>query len=150
MILTLFSFGLNWFVLALVFLWLTHILTVFHSVYFQTVLRAGFLVGFFVAVVAKAASNMGFRPVTPMVYLFMAAADCVLMQKISNISMGYYLTGYAGAAMAAIARARVVFVSEAGKDRVFRDGRREEMVSSRDPFEKQNGLPRGRPLSFER
>jgi hypothetical protein len=121
MILTLFSFGLSWVVLALVFFWLTHLLPGFHSVYFQTVLGVGFLIGFFDAVIAKAALTMGFRPFNPLVYLIIAATDYVLMQLTSNISMGYYLTGHRGTALAAIALAGVAFVIEMGTDRVLKD-----------------------------
>ena len=121
MILTLFSFGLSWFVLALVFFWLTHLLPGFHSVYFQTVLGVGFLIGFFDAVIAKAALTMGFRPFNPIVYLIIAATDYILMQMTSNLSMGYYLTGHKGTVLAAIALAVVAFVVEAGKYSVLKD-----------------------------
>ena len=121
MIFTLFSFGFSWLVLALVFFWLTHVLPGFHSVYFQTVLGVGFLIGFFDAVIAKAALTLGFRPINPIVYLVIAVTDYVLMQFTSNVSMGYYLTGHKGTLFAAIALGLVAFVIEAAKDRVFKD-----------------------------
>jgi uncharacterized membrane protein YvlD (DUF360 family) len=121
MILTLFSFGASWLILALAFFGLTHVLPGFHSVYFQTVLGVGLFIGLSDVVIARMATLLGFRPLNPVLYLIIGITDYILIQMTPDIAMGYYIPGHEGTLLAAVVLSCLAFVVEAGKVTVSED-----------------------------
>ena len=112
MILTLFSFGLNWAIFALTFFLMASILPGFHSPYPQSTFTVGFIIGLLDAIIIKAVRVMAFEVPAWLLYLIIFVADYLLIQATSNSQIGYYVTGHKGAVIASAVIAVVAFVTE--------------------------------------
>ena len=123
MILTLFSFGLNWAILAFTFFGCTRVLSGFHSPYVQSTFTIAFLIAFIDAVIIKAARVMDFRMPAGLLYVFMAGLNYLMIQGTSNMQIGYYVTGHKGATIAAIVMAVVAYLIEFVKEKFRADER---------------------------
>ena len=123
MILTLFSFGLNWAILAFTFFGCTKVLSGFHSPYVQSTFTIAFLIAFIDAVIIKAARVMDFRIPAGLLYVLMAGLNYVMIQGTSNMQIGYYVTGHKGATIAAIVMAVVAYLTEFVKEKFRADAR---------------------------
>ncbi len=123
MILTLFSFGLNWAILAFTFFGCTRVLSGFHSPYVQSTFTIAFLIAFIDAVIIKAARVMDFRMPVGLLYVFMAGLNYLMIQGTSNMQIGYYVTGHKGATIAAIVMAVVAYLIEFVKEKFRADAR---------------------------
>ena len=123
MILTLFSFGLNWAILAFTFFAMASALPGFHSPYIQSTFTIAFLIGFLDALIIKAARVMAFEVPTGLLYFIIFVADYLLIQATSNIAIGYYVTGRKSAFIASVVIAVVAFVTEFVKEKFRADVR---------------------------
>ncbi len=123
MILTLFSFGLNWAILAFTFFGMASILPGFHSPYVQSTFTIAFLIGFLDALIIKAARVMAFEVPTGLLYFIIFVADYLLIQATSNGPIGYYVTGHKSATIAAAVLAVVAFLTEFVKEKFRADVR---------------------------
>ena len=123
MILTLFSFGLNWAILAFTFFAMARILPGFHSPYMQSTFTIGFIIGFLDALIIKAARVMAFEVPAGLLYFILFVADYLLIQATSNTQIGYYVTGRKSAFIASIVLAVVAFATEFVKEKFRADVR---------------------------
>ena len=123
MILTLFSFGLNWAIFAFTFFAMASILPGFHSPYIQSTFTIAFLIGFLDALVIKAARVMAFEVPAGLLYLIIFVADYLLIQATSNSQIGYYVTGRKSACIASLVIAVVAFITEFVKEKFRADVR---------------------------
>ncbi len=123
MILTLFSFGLTWAILAFTFFGLASVLSGFHSSYIQSTFSIGFLIGFVDALLIKAARVMAFEIPAGLLYVIIAIADYLLIEATSNSEIGYYVTGHKSATIAAVVLAVVAFLTEFVKEKFRADAR---------------------------
>ncbi len=123
MILTLFSFGLNWAILAFTFFGCTKLLSGFHSPYVQSTFTIAFLIAFIDAIVIKAARVMDFRVPAGLLYLLIAGLTYLMIQGTSNMQIGYYVTGHKSATIAAVVIAVVAFLTEFIKEKFRADAR---------------------------
>ena len=123
MILTLFSFGLTWAILAFTFFGLASFLSGFHSPYIQSTFTVAFLIGFIDALIIKAARVMAFDVPAWLLYGIIAGADYLLILATSNTQIGYYVTGHKSATIAAAVLATVAFVTEFVKEKFRADTR---------------------------
>ncbi len=123
MILTLFSFGLTWAILAFTFFGLARVLSGFHSPYIQSTFHVGFIIGFIDAAIIKAARVMAFEAPAGLLYVLIFIVDYLLIQASSNSQIGYYVTGHKSATIAAAVLAVVAFVVEFVKEKLRTDVR---------------------------
>lgn len=123
MILTLFSFGLTWAILAFTFFGLATTLSGFHSPYPQSTFTIAFIIGFIDASIIKASRVMAFDVPAWLLYALVAVADYLLIQATSNTQIGYYVTGHKSATIAAVVLAIVAFVTEFVKEKFRADTR---------------------------
>ncbi len=123
MILTLFSFGVTWVVLAFTFFGLAKELSGFHSSYVQSIFHVGFTIAFIDAVIIKAARVMAFEVPVGLLYVLIFVADYLLIQATSNSQIGYYVTGHKSATIAAFVIAVVAFAIEFVKEKIRADAR---------------------------
>ncbi len=123
MILTLFSFGLNWILFAFTFFALASILPGFHSPYIQSTFTIGFIIGFIDALIIKAARVMAFEVPVGLLYFIIFVADYLFIQATSNMEIGYYVTGHKGAVIASAVLAVVAFITEFVKEKFRADAR---------------------------
>ncbi len=123
MILTLFSFGLTWAILAFTFFGLALLLPGFHSSYIQSTFTIGFAIGFADALVVKLARVMAFEVPAWLLYAFMVGLNYELTRVTNNTQIGYYVTGHKDPAIAAFVLAVVAFVTEFVKEKFRADAR---------------------------
>lgn len=123
MILTLFSFGLTWAILAFTFFGLAETLSGFHSPYPQSTFTIAFIIGFLDALIIKASRVMAFDVPAWLLYSLIAGVDYLLIQATSNTQIGYYVTGHKSATIAAVVLAVVAFAVEFVKEKFRADAR---------------------------
>lgn len=93
MILSIFSFGFTWALIAMAFVGLAHLLPGFHTNYSQLVFGAGFRLGFVDALLLKGAEMVGLRVFNPLIYLVFFAIDWVLVLLANHPERGFYING---------------------------------------------------------
>ncbi len=123
MILTLFSFGITWPILAFTIFGLASTLSGFHSPYPQSTFTIAFIIGFIDALIIKAARVMAFDVPTWLLYTLIAGTDYLLIQATSATQIGYYVTGHKSATIAAVVLGIVAFVTEFIKEKFRADAR---------------------------
>ncbi len=123
MILTLFSFGLSWAILAFTFFGLASILPGFHSAYIQSTFTVGFAIGFIDALIVKAARVMAFEVPAGLLYLLILGANFLMIEATSNSQIGYYVMGRKDPLIAATVMAVVAFLTEFVKEKFRADVR---------------------------
>ncbi len=123
MILTLFSFGFTWAVLAFTFTGLASELSGFHSSYIQSTFTIGFLIGFIDALIIKSSRVMAFVVPFGLLYVLIGFLDYVLIKATSNGPIGYYVTGHKSAVIASVVLAFVAFLTEFVKEKFRADAR---------------------------
>ena len=124
MILTLFSFGLNWAIFAFTFFGLASVLPGFHSAYIQSTFSIAFTLGFIDALIIKAARVMAFDVHPALLYSLIFVLDFLLILATSNAPIGYYVTGHKSPLIAAAVLAVVAYLTEFIKDKFRADAAR--------------------------
>ncbi len=123
MILTLFSFGLTWVVLAFTFFGMAKLLPGFHSSYIQSTFTVGFMVGFIDALIIKSSRVMDFEVPFGLLYLLIGGIDFLLIMATNNSQIGYYIMGHKSPFIASIVLAFVAFLTEFIKEKFRADVR---------------------------
>ncbi len=123
MILTLFSFGLTWAVLAFTFFGMAKLLPGFHSSYIQSTFTVGFLVGFIDALIIKSARVMDFEVPFGLLYVLIGGVDFLLIMATNNSQIGYYIMGHKSPFIASVVLAFVAFITEFIKEKFRADVR---------------------------
>jgi uncharacterized membrane protein YvlD (DUF360 family) len=123
MILTLFSFGLSWAILAFTFFGLASVLPGFHSAYIQSTFSVGFAIGFIDALIVKSERVMAFEVPAGILYLLILIADFLMIEATSNSQIGYYVMGRKSPLIAATVLAAVAFLVEFIKGKFRADAR---------------------------
>ncbi len=123
MILTLFSFGLNWAIFAFTFFIMARLLPGFHSSYIQSTFTIGFLVGFINALIIKAARVMAFEVPKGLLYFIILVASYLLIMATNQVPIGYYITGRKSPFIASVVLALVAFLTEFIKEKFRADAR---------------------------
>ena len=123
MILTLFSFGFSWVILAFTFFGMAKLLPGFHSSYIQSTFTIGFIIGFVDALIIKSSRVMDFEVPFGLLYVLIAGVDFLLIMATNNSQIGYYIMGHKSPFIASIVLGAMAFLIEFVKEKFRADVR---------------------------
>ncbi|HEY0785536.1 MAG TPA: hypothetical protein VGD62_06665 [Acidobacteriaceae bacterium] len=108
MIISLFSFGMNWALYTFTFYGLTLIMHQFHSAYSESTFKIAFLIGLVDAIFLKLVRMCSFNVNAILLFVLCAGLNYMLIRGTSGLAQTYYVTGHMAPTIAAIVLAFVM------------------------------------------